>query len=152
MSETVDQPAASRRAVLCCTAALASGAALTVAGCGSSASGAGGSGSQTTAAKSSGGPLQLGSAEDIPVGGGKVFREQRIVVTQPQPNQFKAFSARCTHAGCIVDTVSRELIKCPCHGSAFNVADGSVAGGPAPSPLTSYPVTVQNGQLTVTTS
>jgi Rieske Fe-S protein len=46
-----------------------------------------------------------------------------------------------------VDSVSDGKIHCPCHGSAYNVADGSVANGPATKPLPAKTVAVQNGEL-----
>lgn len=150
MSDMPDSPVTSRRTLLCCGAAvLAGGSALAVAGCSSSASSADNSASS---GQKSAAPVQLGPASAVPVGGGKVFREQRIVVTQPTAGQYKAFSARCTHAGCIVDQVASGTIQCPCHGSRFAIADGSVTDGPAHKPLPGYPVTVDNGQLTVTPS
>lgn len=96
------------------------------------------------------GPTTVGPTGDVPVGGGKVFKDQKIVVTQPTAGQFKAFSAVCTHAGCLVDGVQGGTIQCPCHGSQFKIADGSVANGPASTPLPSYPVAVQAGKLVVT--
>jgi Rieske Fe-S protein len=113
----------------------------------------GGSGDESSADASSGGAGDqssggtLGKATDIPVGGGKIFKSEKVVVTQPQQGQFKAFSATCTHEGCTVGSVSGGKIHCPCHGSAFNVSDGSVANGPADKPLPSKTVTVQNGEL-----
>ncbi|MFJ6621670.1 Rieske (2Fe-2S) protein [Kitasatospora sp. NPDC091335] len=145
MSEAPESsPTASRRTLLCGAAAvLAAGGTVAVTGCGSSASGGSG------AAK---GPVDLGPASAVPEGGGKVFREQKIVVTQPAAGQYKAFSAKCTHAGCIVDQVKNAQIQCPCHGSRFAVADGAVQDGPAPSPLPAYTVTVEGGNLKVTPS
>jgi Rieske Fe-S protein len=84
----------------------------------------------------------LAQTADIPVGGGKIFADQRVVVTQPQQGTFKAFSAVCTHQGCTVGDVSGGTINCPCHGSKFKVADGSVANGPATAPLASVNVKV----------
>ncbi|MDQ3764192.1 MAG: Rieske (2Fe-2S) protein [Actinomycetota bacterium] len=77
----------------------------------------------------------LGSTGDIPVGGGAVFASQEVVVTQPEPGTFKAFSATCTHQGCTVNKVASGTIDCPCHGSKFAIADGSVVDGPASRPL-----------------
>ncbi|MGW2377345.1 MULTISPECIES: Rieske (2Fe-2S) protein [Kitasatospora] len=147
MSEAPEtSPATSRRTLLCGAAAvLAAGGAVAVSGCSSSAN----SSDQSGAAK---GPVDLGPASAIPEGGGKVFREQKIVVTQPTAGQYKAFSAKCTHAGCIVDQVKNEQIQCPCHGSRFGIADGAVQDGPAPKPLPAYPVTVEGGNLKVTPS
>jgi Rieske Fe-S protein len=109
------------------------------------------SGASDTASTASG-PVTLGPTSDIPVGGGKLYRAQRVVVTQPTAGSFKAFSAVCTHAGCVVDGVSNGVISCPCHGSQFKVTDGSVAQGPAQTALPSIPVAVQNGKLVATLS
>lgn len=131
-----------RRAVLRAGAAAgAAGTVLAAAGC---ATGTGGSSSE---ASQSGKPVGLGAASDIPVDGGKVFRDAKIVVTQPAKGSYKAFSAVCTHAGCVVDRVADGLIECPCHGSRYRVADGSVAAGPAPAPLPEIKVRVENGKL-----
>ncbi|WP_370095029.1 Rieske (2Fe-2S) protein [Streptacidiphilus sp. MAP12-20] len=98
------------------------------------------------------GPVTLGPTSEVPVGGGKLYRSARVVVTQPTAGNYKAFSAVCTHAGCVVDGVSNGVISCPCHGSQFKVGDGSVAQGPAQTALPSIPVAVQNGQLVATIS
>ena len=95
------------------------------------------------------GPVSLGPSSDVPVGGGKIYAADNVVVTQPTAGTFKAFSATCTHQGCQVATVTHGTIECPCHLSEFSIVDGSVKGGPAPSPLPAVPVTVTNGTLTL---
>jgi Rieske Fe-S protein len=85
---------------------------------------------------------RLASTSDIPVGGGKVFAGDKVVVTQPTPGTFKAFSAICTHRGCTVNKVSDGTIDCPCHGSKYAIADGSVVNGPAQRSLAGREVTV----------
>jgi len=87
------------------------------------------------------------AAADVPVGGGVVVKDQKIVVTQPQKGEFKGFTAVCTHAGCIVGTVSGGTINCPCHGSKYSIADGSVVNGPATAPLAEIPVSVAGGEI-----
>lgn len=87
----------------------------------------------------------LARATDIPVGGGEVFPAEEVVVTQPEPAQWRAFSAICTHQGCTVGSVQDGTINCPCHGSKFAVADGSVVDGPATQPLPPREVEVQDG-------
>jgi Rieske Fe-S protein len=96
------------------------------------------------------GGKRLGAAVSIPVGGGTVFTAAQVVVTQPAAGHFQAFSAVCTHAQCLVDKVAMGTIDCPCHGSKFSVKDGSVAAGPAPSPLPPRNITVQGGQIILT--
>ncbi|MFD5542158.1 Rieske (2Fe-2S) protein [Streptomyces sp. NPDC127079] len=91
----------------------------------------------------------LASTSDIPEGGGTIFKEQKIVVTQPKAGEFKAFSAICTHEGCTVNQVVNGTIDCPCHGSRFHIADGSVAHGPATRPLPAESITVSGNSITL---
>lgn len=86
---------------------------------------------------------------EVPVGGGTILEDQNTVITQPQPGQFKAFSATCTHLGCQVDTVEDGTIQCPCHGSKYHIADGSVAHGPTTKPLPAKTVTLHGDILTI---
>jgi Rieske Fe-S protein len=89
----------------------------------------------------------LGLASDIPVGGGKVYTTAQVVVTQPAMGQYKAFSAICTHVGCICNQVAGGTINCPCHGATFKITDGSVVAGPATTPLAGAKVTVTGGKI-----
>jgi len=89
----------------------------------------------------------LASTADIPVGGGAVFASQEVVVTQPAAGTFKAFSAVCTHQGCTVNRVAAGTINCPCHGSKYDIRDGSVVNGPASRPLEERQVTVSGNTI-----
>ncbi|KAF4408178.1 MULTISPECIES: Rieske (2Fe-2S) protein [Streptomyces] len=93
------------------------------------------------------GGTELAKTTDIPEGGGKVFPDQKVVVTQPAPGEFKAFSSVCTHQGCAVKEVANGTINCPCHNSLFDAADGSVKGGPAKEPLPPANITVQGDSV-----
>ncbi|HWM56805.1 MAG TPA: Rieske (2Fe-2S) protein [Pseudonocardia sp.] len=86
---------------------------------------------------------RLAGTADVPVGGGLVLAAQGVVLTQPEAGTFTAFGATCTHQGCAVTEVVGGTINCPCHGSKFAIADGSVTAGPAPSPLPTKPITVE---------
>ena len=90
---------------------------------------------------------QLATTAEVPVGGGKIITGPNVVLTQPVAGTFKGFSAVCTHQGCIVATVANGTIDCPCHGSQFSIKDGSVVGGPAPSPLPPVAITVQGTSI-----
>ncbi|HEX4361867.1 MAG TPA: Rieske (2Fe-2S) protein [Pseudonocardia sp.] len=94
-----------------------------------------------------GGDVQLAPSSDVPVGGGAVFPEHRVVVTQPSAGRFAAFSAICTHEQCTVSQVANGTINCPCHGSRFAITDGSVVHGPATRPLHARTVTLRDGAL-----
>ncbi|HEY7882344.1 MAG TPA: Rieske 2Fe-2S domain-containing protein [Streptosporangiaceae bacterium] len=89
----------------------------------------------------------LGAASDVPVGGGAIYTAAKVVVTQPASGQYKAFSAVCTHVGCLVNKVTSGTIDCPCHGSEFKITDGAVVAGPAPSPLPARPIKIVDGQV-----
>ena len=105
-----------------------------------------GSGTGSGPAASSGPPV-LARTSDIPVGGGKILIAKKIVITQPQAGSFHAFTAVCTHQGCIVGTVAGGTINCPCHGSRFSVTNGSVVNGPAASPLAPVSIKVQGTSI-----
>lgn len=104
--------------------------------------GSGGSGGGDNAAGA-----ELAAVADIPEGGGKVFADSKVVVTQPTAGEFKAFSATCTHQGCAVKSVADGVINCPCHNSNFSITDGSVQGGPATAPLPSVEITVSGDSI-----
>lgn len=116
MSETT------RRAVLAGAAGVT--AVSVLAACGDDDKGSGSTDSKSTGV--------LATKADIPVGGGKVFKDGGgVVVTQPTAGQFKAFTSICTHQQCVVSEVVNGSINCKCHGSMFSAADGSVTNGPA---------------------
>ncbi|MFD0426824.1 Rieske (2Fe-2S) protein [Streptomyces parvus] len=137
-----------RRTVVAAVGAAGAAAALTA--CGGGSDDAGGSG--TVEQPGSGGEQQGGGAvlaatADIPEGGGMVFAAQKVVVTQPKPGEFKAFSSTCTHQGCAVKDVSAGTITCPCHNSTFDAATGSPTGGPATQPLPAREITVEGDSI-----
>lgn len=147
---------ARRRTVLTAGAA---GAAVLATGCGSSGDGGENTtppetpapGTASPGASASGtrapGGEELARTSDIPVGGGTIFKDQKVVVTQPKAGEFKAFSAICTHAGCTVAKVGDTTIDCACHGSKFAITDGAVESGPATRPLPAEQITVTGGSI-----
>lgn len=114
------------------TVLLATGAVSLTVGCGEYGNENSDSGSSSVQASPG---TELAKTSEIPVGGGKIFKDEKVVVTQPKKGEFKAFSDICTHQGCQVTSVSDGTINCPCHGSKFNITDGSVANPPTNRPL-----------------
>ncbi|HZG06253.1 MAG TPA: Rieske (2Fe-2S) protein [Streptomyces sp.] len=130
-----------RRTVLC-GAALSGAAGLGLAGL-TACSGTGGERAPATPTA----PVDLGPADAVPVGGSRLYREQRLVVSRPAEGEFKAFGAVCTHAGCVLTSVERLEGDCSCHGSRFDTTTGEVLAGPANAPLPEVPVRVEGGRL-----
>jgi len=107
------------------------------------------SSTSSSSAPAAGGGTELASVADVPVGGGLVLKEQKLVLTQPTAGEIKAFSSRCTHMGCAVGKVEDGLILCPCHGSKFAIADGAPKEGPAKKPLEPTEVKVSGDKITL---
>ena len=90
----------------------------------------------------------LAATSDIPEGGGKIFPNERVVVTQPSAGEFNCFSAVCTHQGCLVSEVT-ETIDCKCHLSKFSLTDGSPVSGPATSALGEVEISVSGDSISL---
>jgi nitrite reductase/ring-hydroxylating ferredoxin subunit len=114
---------------------------------GQTGSGQTGSGQSSSPQPASGQPPSLALTSDVPVGGGKILADKKIVITQPRAGSFEAFAAVCTHQGCTVSGVSGGTINCPCHGSKFSITNGSVVTGPAASALAPVGIKVQGTSI-----
>ncbi len=136
---------AARRDVL--QSAAAAGAAVAAFACAGGRDAEAATGGDGRAERSGERGARLAQAAEIPVGGGKIFEDKGVVVTQPVEGTFRAFSAACTHQGCTLSSVSGGAAHCPCHGSTFRVADGTVARGPASAPLTPKNIRVTGGVI-----
>ncbi len=132
----------SRRIVFNGLAAL--GVAVALAGCGSDTTSASGSKSDASDLKAG---TELAKTSEVPVGGGLILPDQKVVITQPTSGSFKAFTAVCTHQGFTVTSVEGDLIKCNHHGSAYSSKTGAVEQGPAPKSLAAIAVTVKGGMV-----
>jgi Rieske Fe-S protein len=87
----------------------------------------------------------IAALDKVPQGGGVVVG--KLVLTRGSADDVHAFSAVCTHQGCLVDRVANGTIDCPCHGSKFDATTGKVLAGPAPSPLVEVAVSVRDGSV-----
>jgi Rieske Fe-S protein len=154
---------ATRRGVLAGVGLVGLASAITACGAGTSSSTpaagnaagtTGGAGTAAPASSAAAGGASSSSATNalaatskIPVGSGMIFPEPQVVVTQPTAGEFKAFSAVCTHMGCIVNQISNQTIDCPCHGSQYSITTGAVVAGPAPRPLPAKQIKVSGGSI-----
>lgn len=81
---------------------------------------------------------------------GVVVDGKEILVVKTGPDIF-AIRNKCTHRGCKLSSgkLEGETVRCPCHGSMFNVRTGEVVKGPAKNPEPSYTVTVENDEISI---
>lgn len=116
--------------------------------CGDDAEPTGSTATEEASAGSGAGGGSFATAADIPEGGGAIFADEGVVVTQPAAGEFKGFTNICTHQGCPVSDVT-DTINCSCHGSMFSIEDGSPQGGPAASALAEVAITVDGDSISL---
>ncbi len=90
---------------------------------------------------------ELTTTGEVPVGGGIVLTDQKVVVTQPAEGEFKAYTAVCTHQQLLVTSVEDGVIHCANHGSEYDAATGDVTRGPAPSALAAVEIKVEGDKI-----
>lgn len=98
------------------------------------------------------GRVQVGTTADFPAGQGKVVpvNDKPVIMVNTAQGGLKAFSAICTHLGCIVEwDHPRQFILCPCHDGRFNAVNGAIISGPQPSPLPELALTVEGDAVYV---
>jgi len=78
------------------------------------------------------------------------FRQSHKVLIFRQQEKLYAASARCTHKGCTLKASGALALKCPCHGSEFDI-NGIPTGGPAKTPLFRYAIMLKDGKVIVNT-
>ena len=89
--------------------------------------------------------------QEIKPNSGQIFRfgSQPAILIDTPTGELKAFSATCTHLGCIVQYRSDlSQIWCACHNGHFDLNGKNVAG-PPPKPLEEYTVNVRADQIIV---
>ena len=75
----------------------------------------------------------------------------RIAVANAD-GRFFAIDDTCTHEQCSLaaeGTLDGTVVTCGCHGAQFDVTTGAVLAPPAPEPVKSYPLRVEQDQLVV---
>ena len=95
--------------------------------------------------------MNLGKISDVPAEGAKIvkFNKTPVILIRNSEGQIRAFSAVCTHLGCIVEYRGDDKnFHCNCHGSVFDLSGRNI-GGPAPKPLQPYRVDLKEDNIIV---
>jgi Rieske Fe-S protein len=127
-------------------------AGLALAACGGSSSSAPAAATPEpdTSSPAAGGTTKpLAALADLTIGqavAAKAADGRNLLLTRTSQTEVVAFSAICTHQGCTVEPDGAKL-ACPCHGSVYDARTAKVLSGPAPAPLHSVAVKVQDGQV-----
>jgi nitrite reductase/ring-hydroxylating ferredoxin subunit len=100
-------------------------------------------------ATTGGDAVSLVKLADVPVAGavGLEVAGKPVIVSQPTEGEVVGFSAVCPHQFATVAVSGKEL-RCPLHGSTFDMATGKNLSGPAAGkPLPPYAVKVVDGEV-----
>jgi cytochrome b6-f complex iron-sulfur subunit len=95
--------------------------------------------------------ITAGAVERFAPNSVTAFVRGKFYLARLQDGGFLALSRTCTHLGCTVPWIEKEMrFACPCHGSAFDIT-GNVIHAPAPRPLDIYPIVIENQIIKVDT-
>lgn len=86
------------------------------------------------------------AATQVPVGSAVIV--DKIIIAQPTEGQFVAYSTVCPHQGSQITQVDGNTVRCPAHGSVFDIATGEPVSGPATSAMTTVPASENSGTVT----
>ncbi len=104
----------------------------------------------TSSATSPASGTKVATVADVPVGSAFQFTDPTGnpgYLMQPKAGTYLAYSAICTHQGCVVSFDSAGgSFQCPCHGAQFD-ATGTATRGPARDPLQAFSVTVSGSDI-----
>jgi cytochrome b6-f complex iron-sulfur subunit len=92
-----------------------------------------------------------GKADELKPNAAKIFRfgSRPGLLIRNADGSYRAFSATCTHLGCIVQYRSDlQEIWCACHNGLYDL-NGRNVSGPPPRPLDVYDVHVRGDEIMV---
>lgn len=98
------------------------------------------------------GPTMVGAEVDFPLDTAKVVPvdNKPVIVVNTREGGVRAFSAICTHLGCVVEwNKGKGIIQSPCHDGRFNPVTGAVVSGPPPRGLPPYELSIKDGKVFV---
>ena len=95
--------------------------------------------------------ITAGAVERFTPNSVTAFVRGKFYLARLEDGGFLALSRTCTHLGCSVPWIEKEMkFACPFHGSAFDIT-GNVIEAPAPRALDIYPITIENKIIKVDT-
>lgn len=98
------------------------------------------------------GIVEAGAIDKFPPNSVTAFVRGKFYLARLEDGGFLALSRKCTHLGCTVPWVSKEMkFICPCHASVYDIR-GEVVSAPAPRPLDLYRVFIENNIVKVDTN
>lgn len=92
-----------------------------------------------------------GTTSDLKPNSGKIihYGKKPVILIRTSQGDVRAFSAICTHLGCIVQyRPDLQQIWCACHNGHYNL-NGVNVSGPPPRPLAPYKVDIKNNDIYV---
>lgn len=96
--------------------------------------------------------VRVAGVEDVPAGESRSFEvgDERIALCNVD-GTFYAIEDVCTHDGSPFGNEELDgcVIECPRHGARFDVRTGAVLRMPAVSPVRTFPVKVEGGDVLV---
>ena len=95
--------------------------------------------------------ITAGAVERFTPNSVTAFVRGKFYLARLEDGGFLALSRTCTHLGCSVPWIEKEMkFACPCHGSTFDIT-GKVIDAPAPRALDIYPIVIENKIIKVDT-
>jgi cytochrome b6-f complex iron-sulfur subunit len=95
--------------------------------------------------------VTAGRIQDFKPDSGKIVRfgNRPALLVRVGENDWRAFSAICTHLNCTVQyRDANRQIWCACHNGIFDL-NGKVVGGPAPAPLEQFAVNLRGDEIVI---
>jgi Rieske Fe-S protein len=95
--------------------------------------------------------VSAGKVQDLKPNAGKIVRfgSRPALLVRVSENQWRAFSAVCTHLNCTVQyRDSTRQIWCACHNGTYDL-NGHTVSGPPPAPLEEYAVRVRGDEVVI---
>ncbi|MGE5621089.1 MAG: ubiquinol-cytochrome c reductase iron-sulfur subunit [archaeon] len=92
-----------------------------------------------------------GKIKDYPLDSGRIIRfgNKPVLVIRTKEDNFKAFSASCTHLNCTVQyRGDMNVIWCACHNGKYDLTGKNIAG-PPPRPLDEYKTMIKNDEIII---